>query len=134
MSHRQGQMAVVLVVLVVAAALTACASATSRTAGRPARPAGGPIVDVQNHLGDDMTIYVVNAEGRRSRLATVMRSANATLFIPDDSLNRWGVRLLALPVGPGTPRAFDCTSRPSRLKVLLVLEPARALSTCSTVR
>jgi hypothetical protein len=119
-----------LVVFVLAAAVAACARAGTTTSSGTVAPDvadavpddtyGTLRVDNQNFL--DMTIYVIESSGARSRIGTATGNTVTTLRIPNRLLGgARTVRFQADPIGGReTPVSQEVTVIPGEVVVLTI--------------
>jgi hypothetical protein len=120
-----------LIILAAMAAVGACAKASTSTdpgdvapAGSSARPESGTL-RVDNQAFSDMTIYVIEPSGQRSRIGTATGNSVTTLRIPARLLG--GARTLRFQADPigGThaPISQEITVMPGEV-IELTIPPA----------
>lgn len=117
-----------VMVLVSALALTACARASTTASPGDVDPSGSVqtetfgTLEVDNQAFNDMTIYVIEPSGQRSRIGTATGNSRTTLRIPSRVLG--GARTLRFQADPigGTqaPISQEITVVPGEVVVLTI--------------
>ena len=117
-----------VIVLVTALALGACARASTTTSPGDVEPSGAVqtetfgTLEVDNQAFNDMTIYVIEPSGQRSRIGTATGNSKTTLRIPARLLG--GARTLRFQADPiggtQTPISQEITVVPGEVVVLTI--------------